>query len=491
LTRNYQFRVKPVMLRREITVRIVFLLFTVFCLIGGLIKTSWALTTEEEKKLGKRILLQMERNVKWMRDPALQAYVDKIGHSIVKEIGSTPFDFKFYLVMGTEPNAYAIPGGHIFLTSGLILLAENDQEVAGVMSHEIAHVTGRHLSQLLDRSKGLNIASLGAAIAAVLLGGGGTASQAIATTAMATSEAFTLKYTRENETDADQNGLRLLVRAGYDPEGMITFLNKIYKNSLISSPKIPPYLSTHPAIEDRIAFLQNLLHNGPRPQGPFRVVGNLRRIQTKVFVEEKEPHLAVNYFESMVKTNPRDVEALFGLGLSLQKMGRLDRSLDAFQAATSIVPEDPDLLREMGIVYFLSGKMDESLQTFKKLRELRQNDLLGNYYMGKVYQEQGKFEQALSLFHEVHKQMPESADVALSLGSAYGRTGQKGLSHFYFGKHFKLKREMNNALLHFRTCLEWLEKDRREREEAEREIKELTSLEKKAAEKKAGQRRRR
>lgn len=464
--------------RRTRPFQVLWLILLCLILVGA-VEKSWGLTTEEEKKLGRRILLEMEKKVEWIRDPTVQVYVDKIGHSILKEAGSTPFDFKFHVVKGIEPNAFAIPGGYIFLTSGLIVLAENDQEVAGVVSHEIAHVMQRHIAQLIDRSKRLNIASLAAMIAGALLGGGGAATEAIATTAMATAEALTLKYTREMETDADQNGLRYLVRAGYDPEGLITFLNKIYKTSLISSHhKVPLYLSTHPAIETRISFLENLLRTGPKPQGPFRVIGDFPRFQAKAFVEEREPTVAVSHFESLVKAHPQDGNALFGLGLAFRKMGRLDKAAEIFQTANSAAPEDPDVLRELGIVYFVSGKSDLSIQTLETLRTIRQDDPLGNYYLGKGYQEKGKFEQALALFRQVYKQLPDWADVSLSLGSVYGRMGQKGLSHFYFGKHFGLRGESNNALLHFRTGLDWLEKGSPEREEAQREIKDLIEREK-------------
>lgn len=463
------------MFRRMKVHQIVFLLLFCFS-ICGLVEKSWGLTTEEEKKLGKKILLEMEKKVDWIRDPTLQTYIDQVGQSMVKEIGSTPFEFKFYLVRTVEPNAYALPGGHIFLTSGLIVLAENDQEVAGVISHEISHVTGRHISQLIERSKRINIASLAAAIAGALLGGGGKASEAIATTAMATAEALTLKYTREHETDADQHGLHLMVRAGYDPEGMVTFLNKIYKSSLTASEKIPAYLSTHPAVENRISFLENLLQTGSRPRGPFRVAGNFKRIQARVFVEEREPHLAASHFESQLKFNPQDTDALLGLGLAFQKMGRLDKSVEAFQAANTLAPGDPDFLRELGIVYFLSGKLDLSIETLESLRAARQDDPLINYYLGKGYQEKGKYEQALIFFHRAYKQMPEWIDVPFSLGSVYSRMGLKGLSHFYFGKHFNIKGDRNNALLHLRTAVDLLEKGSLEREETQQGIKELTAV---------------
>lgn len=440
---------------------------------------SWAMTSEEEKKLGKKILLEMEKRVDWVRDLTLQTFINRMGQSLVAQIGSTPFEFKFYLIQGAEPNAYAIPGGHIFLTTGLLVSTDNEQEVAGVLSHEIAHVMARHVAQLIERSKRLNIASMAAIIAGVLLGGGGKTSEAVATTAMATAEALALKYTREMETEADQNALKYMIKAGYDPNGLISFMSKIYKYSLSAGPRVPTYLSTHPDIENRIALMENLLQAGPRPTGPFKTFGSFRKIQAKAFVEEREAHVAVNHFQSLIDSNPQDGEAYYGLGLAYRKMGRLDKSIEAFQKGQSLTPNSQELLRELGIAFYLSGKLDQAAQYLESAQALsinsedRGEDLLTLYYLGRCYQERGEVEQALQLFLRVKKDHPEWMDVHHSLGSVYGRMGQKGLSHFYFAKYFKLRGESRNALLHFRTSLDWLERGSPEREEAQREVREL------------------
>jgi tetratricopeptide (TPR) repeat protein len=173
------------------------------------------------------------------------------------------------------------------------------------------------------------------------------------------------------------------------------------------------------------------------------------------------------------------VDEIYGLGLAFKKMGRLDKSIEVFQRGLSLSPKDPDLLRELGIVYFLSGKPDRAIENLEAARSVsvpdQDVDLSTLYYLGRGYQEKGDFGNALPLFLKVQKEMPEFIDVYHNLGSVYGRMGQKGLSHFYFGRHFKLIGEKNNALLHFRTAIEWLERGSPEREEAQREIKELTS----------------
>lgn len=425
----------------------------------------------------------MEGKIEIVRDLTLQAFVDRVGRSILTQVGSGPFEFKFYVIKGLDPNAYAIPGGYIFLTTGLIVLAENEHEIAGVISHEIAHVKARHIAQMIERSKRLNIATLAAMVAGILAGagGGGKASEAVVATAMATAEALSLKYTRENEVDADQYSVQYMIKAGYDPNGIITFLNKINKISLTSAPKIPIYLSTHPALENRMSTVEYLLQSVQKSVGPLnKGVGDLKKTQAKAFVEEREPHSAATQFQFLLDANPQDVDGYFGLGLAYRKMGRLDKSMDVFQNGHLLAPKDLDIFRELGVTYLLLGKLDLAIETFEMIRSASlagtnpNSDLASLYYLGRGYQEKGDFTKALPIFQKIQKEMPDFIDIYFNLGSVYGRVGQKGLSHYYFGKHFKLKGDQPNALLHLRTALEWLEKGSVEKEETQQEIKDLT-----------------
>jgi len=464
--------------RRKVLFDIVSILLC-FSLFGSFIEEAYTMTTEEEKKVGKQIVLEIEGRVGMVRDLTLQTFIEKVGYSLVDQVGPTPFEFNFYVVNAQDPNAFAIPGGYIFVTTGLFVLAENEQEIAAVLSHEISHVTARHISQLIEKTKRLNIASMVAILAAMLAGRGGAGSQAGVALAAATAQALALKYTREMETDADQNSLHYLIKAGYDPNGMITFLNKIMRMSLALAPKIPPYLTTHPAIEDRLSLLENLMQITQRPSGPFRTIPNFRRVQIKAFVEEREPHVAITHFQSLIDANSQDVNGYYGLGLAYRKMGRLDKSIEALQSAHSFAPNDLDILKERGVAYFLSGKLEQAMEDLETVRSTpsrgadQNNDLLILYYLGRTYQEKGEFFKALPLFQRVQKEAPFFIDVYLNLGSVYGRLGQKGLSHFYFGKYFKLRGDPKNALLHLRTAIEWLEKGSPEREEAQWDVREL------------------
>jgi tetratricopeptide (TPR) repeat protein len=160
-------------------------------------------------------------------------------------------------------------------------------------------------------------------------------------------------------------------------------------------------------------------------------------------------------------------------------MGRLDKSIEALQSAHSFAPNDLDILKERGVTYFLSGKLEQAVEDFETVRSTplaggQNNDLLILYYLGRTYQEKGEFLKALPLFQRVQQEAPFFIDVYLNLGSVYGRLEQKGLSHFYFGKYFKMRGDQKNAILHLKTAVELLERGSPEREEAQWDIRDLT-----------------
>jgi tetratricopeptide (TPR) repeat protein len=135
----------------------------------------------------------------------------------------------------------------------------------------------------------------------------------------------------------------------------------------------------------------------------------------------------------------------------------------------------------LAVSQFLAGRVDLAIQILEKVATSsgqgtgQVEDVLTLYYLGRGYKEKGDLSKALSFFLRVQREEPDFDEVYQQLGSVYGRTGQKGLSHFYFGKYFKLRGDERSALFHFRTALDSLERGSPEREEAQREIKALTA----------------
>jgi beta-barrel assembly-enhancing protease len=181
-------------------------------------------TIDDEKKLGKEFYDKLEKNHFLLENKRLNDYINQIGNLILAQSKKAPFEFHFSIVNSNAINAFATPGGYIYINKGLINVAENEGELAGVIAHEIGHANARHVASIIEKSQKLNIATLAAIIAGAFLGGGGEAVAAIAAFSVAGSTSMTLKYMREHEEEADRLGIGYLVSAGYYPTAMVDFL---------------------------------------------------------------------------------------------------------------------------------------------------------------------------------------------------------------------------------------------------------------------------
>jgi len=189
-------------------------------------------------------------------DPALAAYVERIGQSLARGTERKDIAYSFTILDTPIVNALATPGGYIYVTRGLLALADNEAELAGVLGHELGHVTALHHAERQSRQTLASIGMLGAAIAGSIVG----APPALMQGAQLTALAFLQAYSREQEFEADRLGARYLARAGYDPRAMATFLDKLQAQSELERTLLGQatraerfdFLATHPNTADRI-----------------------------------------------------------------------------------------------------------------------------------------------------------------------------------------------------------------------------------------------
>ncbi|HEX3940572.1 MAG TPA: M48 family metallopeptidase [Acidobacteriaceae bacterium] len=216
--------------------------------IGGRGVGNWY-STESEIKMGKQYASELEKSVKFITDPVVDEYVNRIGQNLVKNSDAkVPFTIK--VIDSDEVNAMALPGGFFYVNSGLILTADDEAELAGVMAHEIAHVAAHHVAREQTR---MNYAQLGT-IPLIFIGG--WTGYGIYEAANIGIPLTFLQFSRDFETQADFLGVQYMYRTGYDPEAFVTIFEKLENLEKTKPNVIAKAFSTHPQTPDRIEATQ-------------------------------------------------------------------------------------------------------------------------------------------------------------------------------------------------------------------------------------------
>jgi predicted Zn-dependent protease len=206
---------------------------------------------EHEIALGKSLAQEVERSSKLIDDPVVTEYVNRVGQNLVRNSDArVPFTIK--VIDSDEVNAFALPGGFFYVNSGLILRAQEESELAGVMAHEISHVCARHGTKNATKGEAMQLAM----IPLMLLGPGGWAGYGIYEAASLAIPVTYLKFSRDAEREADYLGVEYMYKAGYDPNSYVTFFERIQADEKRRPGTIPKVFSTHPPTPDRIEATQ-------------------------------------------------------------------------------------------------------------------------------------------------------------------------------------------------------------------------------------------
>jgi len=205
---------------------------------------------EKEIALGKQLAQEVERQAKLVNDPVVAEYVNRVGQNLVRNSDAkVPFTIK--VVDSEEVNAFALPGGFFFVNSGLILKADNEAELAGVMAHEIAHVAARHGTRQATRGEIANLAT----IPLIFMGGGWGTYGAYQAASILVPIGF-LKFSRGMESEADLLGLEYMYKTGYDPQSFVDFFEKIETLEKRKPGTMAKVFSDHPPTGARITAAQ-------------------------------------------------------------------------------------------------------------------------------------------------------------------------------------------------------------------------------------------
>ena len=190
------------------------ILFLAACLLLAQPLHSWALfdefkglTIEKEKQIGEQFLLEFQQEIPLIEDPFLTSYINHLGQKMVAQMGPQPFQYKFFISERPHHECLCRPGRLYLSPTGMIMMAEREGELAGVIAHEISHIYCRHMAKMMEKSKFVTVASLIGALASVFVGG--ALAQPLLMGAMGAGQSAMLAYSRDNEAEADAHGIQV------------------------------------------------------------------------------------------------------------------------------------------------------------------------------------------------------------------------------------------------------------------------------------------
>ncbi len=442
-----------------------YLYFVIFILCCSIIvprPASALMSIEKERELGDRLLLMVKSRTTLVEDPEIVGYVTDIGHKILRHVNGKFFHYRFFVIQDDSMNAFAMPGGLVFIHTGLLENVDSEDELLCVMAHEIGHVQGRHVVRRIEQAKRLNIATAALAVAGFFLGGArGESSSAALFASSALNASIALKYSREDEEEADRRAYQWICKAGYDPRGLIYILKKMQRYRWLGSDTIPSYLATHPVSSERMTYLQNLWNQDPCIQKAKEDLFRLRKIQVKARTLTEDPQVLIQRYTQELKATPNDVFILYGLVHSLLAAQEYNEAIKIANRLVSVAKDRPEFKIDQGQAYLAAGKYRQAISIIEPYYKRHPWNLEAKFFLARAYLDQGNAPGALPLLKSLEKSWPDPTPIYLQMGRCLSALNRQGEAHYYLSRYYDAIGNQQAASYHHKEALKLLPRDSR------------------------------
>ncbi len=440
--------------------------FVVVAILGaGATASASAMPITEERRMGEEFLEQARVGLPLIHDHEINTFVSDIGNRLVKTLGDQPFDYEFFVVAEDTINAFAVPGGKIFVHAGLISRAESEQEIAGVLGHEIGHAAAHHSVRQQAKAAAVNYATiLGIFLTAL--------NPVLGQAAIAAGMSQQLKYQRDFEREADYLGIRYAADAGYDPAGMLALLRKTYQEQKINPTLIPPYFLSHPLSGERLANIESVLKKNEWEMGEPKPSWKFLRAQAIVRGYAQTREQAVPPFERRLAAASKADRPE-----ALELLGILMAHGDDFHLAIQYLEEAEQLGRqvdrELGRAYMRKNEIDKALVRLARAVERDDQDWNALADMGEAHYLRGEYENAVTYFQKAVDIYPYRPSLLQQLGRALDKNSQTGEGYYWFGRSSDFYGDVEQSLRYYKRADANLPTDSPLREELAKKIEEF------------------
>ena len=409
-----------------------------------------AVSLDEEYQAGLGWFAGIRQTGQVLEDPEVNDYIQEIGHSLSSHAEEGQHQFYYFVLKDPIINAFAMPGGFIAIQSGLILATRNENELAGVMAHETAHVTQRHIVRGMLEQSHAGLISTAAMLAAILLGatagrGSPGAMEGGILAAESAGIQHQINYTRAQEFEADRIGIGTMASAGYDPLGMATMFEELDHNS--PDPrrvKAVEFLIDHPLSAERVAEARNRAQQIGRIRHTDSLGYRLMRERLRSLVEN--PQMVHDYYVNMVKN---------GAGLSIEERYGKDVADIAMRSPAAAIPDLQALVREnpkvnqfygaLGQAYLANGQLKESQAVLDKALNLFPRNAPITIRLAETLMHAGDNHRAHLILDDLFNVVEPTPDQTRLIAKAANSAGDVADSYYYMSYFYLMTGDLKMA----------------------------------------------
>ena len=406
----------------------------------------------QEKKLGQEAMREIRASGMYLNDPEVNAYLNELGQRILTANPGIRDRFEFFAVGDPAINAFAMPGGYIGVNMGLVLLCQSESELAGVLAHEISHVTQKHYARMVDdqrKNAWMGIAGLAAAVLAAKAGKGDVAQGALLGSQAAQVQNY-LNFSRDNEREADRIGFQYLSRAQFDPAAMATFMERLQRSSSLNDTGIVPgYLRTHPVTGERIADAQDRVGKGEFKLAKESVDFHYVRALIRSYIGDAPT--AVKYFESALADRKYSSEAATRYGLAAavlreRDFARAKRELAALEVSGV---KHPMITAMIGQIFIQAEEIGPAVTFFERAIIEYPNHWQLHYDLPEVLLRAKLPKRALASLEKSLARQPDDVQLLDLAARASADAGMKMKQHRFLGELYARQANLRGALDQF------------------------------------------
>jgi len=427
---------------------LIFLLTAALIIQWPLAAMAEPLTPKKEKELGQRFHLKIAATGALLDDPIANKYYRSITDRIMKGAGLSADKYNFYIVNSDGINAFAVPGGYIYMHTETINSLENEGQLASILGHEVAHITSRHFARRVEASSSLSLAYIAAMLAGIALAsqGGGNAGALAPAVMMGGGGAVVsamLANSREDEAEADSKGRQYLTKAGYNPRDMYGAFKIMNDKTYQLSGKVPTYLTTHPALSSRLATTFKDYQDAAPPARDDRYQG----FRDRVLALSGESRRVQTVMTKRLSANKNDHSAIHALGLLAAREQNLANANKLMTQALTLSPGNREYLADLGDLALRRRKPDEAKSYYEKAGQENRQAVLG---LARASELLGDKTRAATLYDKAVNMDANPYPEALELaGRFFGQNGQMGKGHYYLARYFNNTGNLDKAIFHY------------------------------------------